>query len=84
MEAVEERVNTAWPDCKSGEEKWTAITTAFTEAGRTTLGIVRSATLIGSGNMQALLLQLLFTETSCTISGSPCTTPDGSEEVQGG
>ena len=56
MEAVEERVNTAWPDCKSGEEKWTAIRTAFTKAGRTTLGIVRSTTLIGSGNMQALLL----------------------------
>ena len=38
MEAVEESVKSAWPECVSGEEKWAAIKTAFTEAGRSVLG----------------------------------------------
>ena len=38
VEAVEGKVKSAWPECKSGDEKWAALRAAFTESGRTILG----------------------------------------------
>lgn len=65
VEAVEDKVKSTWPNCKSGDEKWAAIRTAFMESGRT-------CKKRNPGNVKAPLPLLLFTETSYIVNGFPC------------
>ena len=38
MEAVEDEIKDVWSECKTGDEKWEIIRSAFTESGREVLG----------------------------------------------
>ena len=38
VEAVEGKIKDAWSECKTGDEKWAIIKSAFTESGRAVLG----------------------------------------------
>ena len=38
VEAVEDKLKDVWSECKTGDEKWAIIRSAFTESGRAVLG----------------------------------------------
>ena len=71
IETVEDQIGKTWTDCNSGEEMWTDIRNAFTEAGKAVLGTCKKQSPDWFRESEDTIIPALVRETNNTTSGSP-------------